>query len=302
MANTLVGTPQGGIATNGGDVTLTFDVAPAENDVVVVLGGYSCTGSAPTNSPGPKTAGYTTMHQFSNTNLGLSASYKVMGATPDTSVTCAGFAGGNSQRAAAAYSSYVLRGVDTANVEDAIATTVGPISDGTEPDNPSITTVTDSAWVIIAACTARHTSKVLAAPTGYINDILLEGDDTERYHFGSATREIATPGAEDPGAWSWQDLALGQEWYAITVAIVGFDPDRSVVALTDSERDTVQGIVDRVESWAHDTFGQDKAKILRLAPVRDEQGAVQRLNFNLRIEYKVADGEDIQQLIIRKVW
>ena len=137
MAITLIGTVQTGSATNGNDVTLTFDGSPAENDVVILVGGHGDNGAG--GNAGA--TGYTEVGKISDANFEFGVFYKVMGATPDTDVTGQG---DGVVQTGTAYASYMLRGVDTSNVSDTAVTT------NTTPDaafdSPSITTVTDAAW------------------------------------------------------------------------------------------------------------------------------------------------------------
>lgn len=209
MAITVVGTPQVGNASNGGDVTLTFDVTPAQNDVVIVYGGASYFSSPNPAAPG---TGYTQIALYSHTsNLFFGAWYKRMGASPDSSVVCHG---NGVPSAATAYGCYVLRGVDTTTFADAAATTAG-LTTSTNPDAPSITTVTNSAWVIAVAGSKVYDTTP-GTVSGYSNQYTTVGSDAVNITVAGATFEKTTAGAEDPAAWS--SWASGN-WYAITIAV-----------------------------------------------------------------------------------
>ena len=209
MAITVVGTPQVGNASNGGDVTLTFDVTPSQNDVVIVYGGAPYFQSPNPTAPG---TGYTQIALYSHaTNLFFGAWYKRMGASPDSSVVCRG----NGQTdSATAYGCYVLRGVDTTTFADAAATTAG-LTVSTNPNAPSITTVTNGAWVIaVAGGNVYDTTP--GTVSGYSNQYVSASNDTADITVAGATLEKSTAGAEDPAAWSsW----AGCKWYAITIAV-----------------------------------------------------------------------------------
>ena len=152
MAITLVGTPQVGGNNNGGNVTLTFDVAPVQNDVVVVLGGH---GVATITLTAPTPATYTSIAEHTGSAPIFGAWYKVMGATPDTNVVCNG---GTANQDSVAYVAYVLRGVDVNDVIDVTTTTAGPTT-STNPNPPSITPTTNGAWIIaMAGGAVRDTS------------------------------------------------------------------------------------------------------------------------------------------------
>lgn len=210
MAITIVGTPQVGNTNNGGDVTLTFDVTPSENDVVIVYGGAGYFSSPNPTAPG---TGYTQIALYSHaTNLFFGAWYKRMGASPDSSVVCHGNGAGN---AGTAYGCYVLRGVDTTTFADAAATTAG-VTTGTNPDAPSITTVTSGAWVIAVAGSQVYDTTP-GTVSGYSNQYNTAGDDTAAdITVAGATLEKTTAGAENPAAWS--SWASGN-WYAISIAV-----------------------------------------------------------------------------------
>lgn len=209
MAITIVGTPQVGGAFNGGDVTLTFDVTPSENDVVIVYGGASYFSSPNPAAPG---TGYTQIALYSHaTNLFFGAWYKRMGASPDSSVACHG----NGQiDSATAYGCYVLRGVDTTTFADAAATTAG-LTVSANPNAPSITTVTNGAWVV-AVAGSKVVDSTPGTVSGYSNQYAFASNDTTDITVAGATLEKTTAGAEDPAAWSsW----TGGNWYAITIAV-----------------------------------------------------------------------------------
>lgn len=209
MAITVVGTPQVGNAINGGDVTLTFDVTPSENDVVIVYGGASYFSSPNPAAPG---TGYTQIALYSHaSNLFFGAWYKRMGASPDSSVVCHGNGQANS---ATAYGCYVLRGVDTTTFADATATTAG-LTTGTNPDAPSITTVTNGAWVI-AVAGSQVNDATPGTVSGYSNQYTTTGNDAIDITVAGATFEKTTAGEENPAAWS--SWASGN-WYAISIAV-----------------------------------------------------------------------------------
>jgi hypothetical protein len=75
MTISIIGTPQAGSAINGGNVTLTFNVTPSQNDVVVVFGG---SGTFRTPLPAAPT-GYTqiAIHE-SGSDIWFGAWYKIM--------------------------------------------------------------------------------------------------------------------------------------------------------------------------------------------------------------------------------
>ena len=205
MAITIVGTPQAGQAADAGDVTLVFDVAPQENDVVVVFGGPSIVGASAIVG-----GGYTAF-----TADGLQGNtrswYKVMGATPDTQVVGDG---GADTRDGVAYIAYVLRGVDVTNVPDTTAIR-NNASASSNPDPASITTVTDGAWVF-AFASINIADATPGALSGYTGQAIATQADTFNVSVTGMYKEVASAGAEDPPAYTgW----LGSTWACNTVAI-----------------------------------------------------------------------------------
>lgn len=212
---TLIGTVQAGGNSNGGDVTLTFDGSPAQNDMVLLFTGHGTTGTE--NPYSPSTAGYTEVpssHIYDTTGAKTSFAvfYKFMGATPDTSVTVQG--NGVAQDATAAVS-YMLRGVDQATPLDTAIQMGAEFAASTTPDPPSITTVTANAWVF-AAIQWSNATTINTYPSGYTNTTLADGVDTNRIRLGVASKEVASPGAEDPGVYTLSGTAEG---YPFTLAI-----------------------------------------------------------------------------------
>lgn len=112
----------------------------------------------------------------------------------------------------------VLRGVDQTTPEDATPTTAAATS--TNPDPPSITTVTAGAWVIAFAGSQGIVDTSITAPSGYGNQVDAVGDHATQAAndctAGGATREIASAGAENPAAWTnWSSGG----WRALSIAV-----------------------------------------------------------------------------------
>lgn len=209
MALPLRGTAKSGTATNGGDVTLTFDTgagAPQQGDVVILFGGHGINSAT---FPGPITAGYTLIHM--NTDQDRGAWYKVMGASPD--LTVQGEGGGNGSDAVA-YAAFVLNGslIDAAIFD---ATSVENNHGTRVPNAGAITTVTDGAWVI-ALGTNHIVDTSRGVPSGYTTIIGASANDSSDISIDAAYIEKATAGTEDPPAWSTWASGLA---YEITLAI-----------------------------------------------------------------------------------
>jgi hypothetical protein len=206
---TPVGTPQSGSANNGGDVTLTFDEALDEGDVVYVLHGQADSG---TIALGPSTSGYTELAKHDAAVPKAGVYRKVMGATPDSTVVLPGTGAGQGSTIGVCIA---LRGADATTPEDAATTTAGPTFDN-NPNPAAVTTVTAKAWVLGVAASDGPDSS-WSPISGYSNQVEAHGIDTFRINGALMTKEVATPGAEDPGAYT---VGPGAEnWYAFTVAV-----------------------------------------------------------------------------------
>lgn len=204
MAITIVGTPQVGQVSNGGNVTLTFSTTPSENDHVVVYGGQG--GGGMPAAPG---TGYTQIAVSSGAGFGVWI--KKMSSSPDASVLCRGDASATS---GISYGCYVFRGVDTTTAQDATATTAGNTI-STNPNCASITTATNNALVLALAGSGVYDASP-GTVSGYSNQYNTQASDTYSMTVAGATFEKATAGAENPDAWS--SWASGF-WYAVTVAL-----------------------------------------------------------------------------------
>jgi hypothetical protein len=212
----LRGTGKSGNATNGGDVTLTFDAgagAPQTGDYVVVFGGHGTTVTTllPPGAAAPNDGTYTQVGIHTGSAPVFGAWIKKMGATPDTQVVGSG--GGNASDAVA-YGAWVISGVDLSTPQDQTATTAGPTT-STNPNGASITTVTDNAWVLTMAGSVVNDGTP-GTISGYTNQKNANATDTSPFTTSGMTKLVAAHGAEDPGAYSsWSSGA----WYAITMAL-----------------------------------------------------------------------------------
>lgn len=200
MAITRVGEAEAS-AINDGDVTLDLSgLSLLENDVVVLVA------SGGVSAPSMTTSGYTA------TVVGTTIlAWKRMGSTPDTSAVV-NITGISSLFASAAVA-IAFRGVDTTTAMDATITSAN--SSGTNPDSPSITTVTDGAGVI-SAFGSFVADAAVTAPSGYGDQVDIASTDTVPATAGMAWLTKASAGAEDPA--SWTNVSSGT-WAAFTVAL-----------------------------------------------------------------------------------
>ena len=197
-----------GTNTSGTDFAITLPAGTTTDDLVVVA---SCIeDSFSTETPGPTTAGYTSVATIT-TNTRFDVSYKKMTGTPDTSVTIN--AGTGTFKATSAVV-MVFRGVDTTTPMDATATTAN--SSGGSPDNPSITPVTNFATVVAFAGSEVNDTSI-SPPTDYGNVVSASVSGVVSSCTAGATKSLSTPAAEDPASWSTITSSGG--WAAVTVAL-----------------------------------------------------------------------------------
>lgn len=189
----------------GTNVVMTLTGAQ-ENDVVLIFGGHG-DGEPTVDVPsGWADAG---AGLLSNGVLAR-AFYKVMGASPDASVTCDG--GGNADDGVA-YIGYLIRGADTSTPIDVTPTTAtgGP----NFPNAPSITPVTEGAY-IFAFGVGDTIDALVTAPSGYSTALNMQGNDLNDITVTGCYKEWSGSGAEDPaayGAWGCNT------WGAMSVVV-----------------------------------------------------------------------------------
>lgn len=193
MAIEVIGTPQSN-ALNNTAITLTFDVAPREGDVVIVWNGHDANASS---SVTPTTSGYTQVINDTANLPYFGVFYKRMTSTPDTTVVCPASGAANDGNYAGAI---VLRGVAPA-VLGATTTTAGPTA-STNPDPNTITTTKNNSMVLAVAVSSVF-DNALGTVSGYTvvasNSVNVSGVDIS----GSGAYLIrAAAGTENPPTWS----------------------------------------------------------------------------------------------------
>lgn len=222
MAITYVGggTDSDTVGTNSLSVSLPGGIA--EDDVVVVSNGYGTFYTDPDINIALTTSGYTEIVDLWSEDQDNSPAYpthlatyiKVMGATPDSTVACAGQASSDDGHALVAQ---VFRGVDTSTPQDASAQSAYHIdTDIVNP--PSITTVTDDAVVVAAGVSGGGHTNMTGGSSGYSNYIDDGGEGQYWCGVGQCWKEVATAGAENPGAWT-VTTDFGSDETAISVSM-----------------------------------------------------------------------------------
>ena len=223
MAIAFVGTASGSVIA-GGDLNLPITPS-AGNIVVVTLGTSSNLGVLFATIT---TSGYT---QLSSTDSGAApnmrviTAYKIMGGTPDTSIDFTGNGVATDTLAAVAQ---WFSGVDATTPIDQTTTTATGSS--TNPDPPSITTVTDGAIVIACAGGAINDASV-TAPSTYTHIDSWNSNGTNDVTAAMASKIIASHGAENPATYTtWSN----SKWATATIAL---RPAAAVTSFRHTHRD-----------------------------------------------------------------
>lgn len=194
-------------ALNGGDVTVDLTTlaggiasSPSAGDIVLAFGAAHL-------SVGINTAGYTSIYA----DALMVVSYKIMGATPDTSVV--GEGGGNANHCSV-YGAMVFREVDPTTPMDATATSA--TGSTSNPNPPAITPTTNDAAVVIFA-TSNVFDASIAVPANYSGLVQSTGNDVNDMSGAAAYRLGRSAGvSEDPAAFGTWSLG---NWIAVTVAL-----------------------------------------------------------------------------------
>lgn len=189
--------------------------APAAGDLVVVSAGFVSTSNG---NPGVGTAGYTEVADLygnDNRDANFSVNWKVMGASPDTTVSCNGSGLATDGAVCAAQ---VWRGVDQSTPMDTAATTATG-NNSSVPDGPSIIPASTGAVVIATGLgTGTSVDTSVTAPVGYTNQVDTTVDPGNAAIVGMASKAW-TSGAENPAVWTTWTTSTGDSWGAVTLAI-----------------------------------------------------------------------------------
>ncbi|MCX7616315.1 MAG: hypothetical protein N2Z68_02910 [Patescibacteria group bacterium] len=224
LSMSFVGSVEGS-ATDGNDVTLNFSgLGLQEGDLVVVAYAIGDNDNVDFNMAILSPTGYTEVADlFANdtqdTSLGVY--WKIMGATPDTSVTVDGLGGTDAAVSAVAM---VFRGVDPTTPMDVTPTTATALNT-MHPNPPSITPVSTGVWTVIAGASGHalnpaNTNNPYTFPTGYTtNNVQRPENDTSDISVGLGYRtNPANP--EDPGVMTHSGTdSANYSWAAVTLAL-----------------------------------------------------------------------------------
>lgn len=226
MAISYVGGKGAGNAgsVNGSAIDITTGLtggsggAPIEGDLVIVS---VCTGTAGRTPATDITtpSGYTPLTAQDTTattyDTNFQVSYKIMGATPDTSVTIP--ASGNNADGQA-YVIQVFRGVDPTTPMDATPTYATGSGANNRPDPAVITPVTTGAWIVVTGGGAAATGGTYTA-TYLTNFLTFNGVDTNDASVGAGYYTAWTSGSYDPAAFTGGSATTSDSWGATTLAL-----------------------------------------------------------------------------------
>ena len=196
---------------------------------MVVIDAFS---TSTDRDPGVGTAGYTEMTDLfvsDNNSVNFSVSYKLMGATPDTTVSCNGNV--SSPTFGSACVVYVWRGVNPVTPMD-VASTTATSASSASPNCASITPVTTGA--VVMCTSAMASANVSTASTSPATPAGIGGSTWAAVDPGSAITAMAvygnwSSGAYDPAAWTITAGTASQDsWAALTLALRPIPPARKI--------------------------------------------------------------------------
>lgn len=219
MALQYVGGKVAVTASIGDTVSLTdlsggLASAPAQDDIVIVIYGSGSN----TNRPMDITSsGWTEIaEQFANStkDANSSISYKVMGATPDTSFDTSNVLNSSSTAAVVVH---CWRGVDTANPLD--VTSVTTEGTGTGQANPPSATPVTSGAVAIAYGVGATTAPANFTSSDLSNFLTTNDSNTHSMQIGMGSIAWGGSGAIDPAQFGGGSTDSGDSWTSGTLVL-----------------------------------------------------------------------------------
>ncbi|MFA5868068.1 MAG: hypothetical protein WC891_08985, partial [Actinomycetota bacterium] len=192
--------------------------AAIAGDLVIVVTGWA---SAADGNPGVTTpTDYTEeydLYKSDTRDVNVSVNWKIMGGTPDTSVTVSGF---NNAANGGATVVHVWRGADQTTPMD-VAPPVGVTAgNASSPNSPAITPITAGTYVLtVGMGTGDATPLTKTAPTGYGDAVSVAGTGSTMSAIANIASMAWSSGAEDPAAWTGGETSTSDSWAAGTLAI-----------------------------------------------------------------------------------
>ena len=205
-----------GVSANGTNATINLTpIGLQQGDIIVVIQSIGENYSDLLTAP----SGFTKLSSAFNSDtyaINSTISYKIMGVTPDSSITLLGldnwYSGSQSANAGIAY---CFRGVDKTTPIDVTTVSAGGSNTGT-PTPPGITTVTDGAMILSAACSSYYDSS--PASSNLSNIIYVSQTDTLPVLCSIGNHLQSSAGSFTP-IWSGFGGASAYAWNAFAVAL-----------------------------------------------------------------------------------
>lgn len=166
-----------------------------ENDIVVFIGGHNGTGTSGFGSA--EITGYTTIERSQTGDLSRYVGYKVMGATPDTTIDLGAASSSGSTNGGIVIGAF--RNVDTTTPLDVTSTTS---TTANSADCPAITTVNNGCMILAGLVKDGSATSGSTPPTGYT---LVGYERSEQFNRAAVAcwyKLQSTAGTEDPPAGS----------------------------------------------------------------------------------------------------
>lgn len=208
----------GGAEASGNSASFNLSLAGLSlqpGDLVIVSTG--CVHTSDVN-PGVSTVGYNEvadLYANRTRDANLSVNWKLMGAVPDTVVTCNGSGVATNGSVAVAH---VWRNVDQASPLDVPVTTATGTR-ASPPDSPAITPITAGAVVIATGLgTSLSVNNSVTAPVGYTNQVDISVDPGNAATIGIASKAWVS-GVENAAAWTNWTTNTADSWCAVSLAI-----------------------------------------------------------------------------------
>lgn len=198
----------------GSDLTITLPGSMEENDLVIVA---SCGFRGDASSAVISTAGYTTVFNSNmDSNARISVKYKLMGASPDASVTIGDTTDSTMGLAGVAL---VFRGVDPVTPLDVASVTNNA---GLSLDPEAITPSSNDCCIVAVVCESKDGTVTNPGTITNYTTVFVNANDTGNDALVATAYRILTGGAsssENPGAWS---NSISTEVGQVTMALRPF--------------------------------------------------------------------------------
>jgi hypothetical protein len=183
-------------AINGNGVTMVIPPSSVQTgDVVILFGGKP--GRASTSIGALGGLNYTQIFSTGANAKGpnFGAWFKIMGATPDSSIVALGSANASD---GTAYGAYIFRGVSSVMFDVAHQSVIG---NSTNPDPPSVITATNNA-VVVAVAGSQVNDAAVYSILGYSDFRTATANDSLDITVLGNWASIAAAGSTDPGVFN----------------------------------------------------------------------------------------------------